>query len=50
MLECLGEPTVTFDPFPFTGDMITAEGRVNTFTYTMLAELADARTRKRATP
>ena len=50
MLACLGEPTVSFEPFPFTSDMITADGRVSTFTSTLLADLEDARTRKRAQP
>ena len=48
MLACLGEPTVSFEPFPFTTDMITEDGRITTFNYTIVADLEDARARKRA--
>ena len=39
-----------FEPFSFTTDTITADGRAVTFTYPLLAELADTRSRKQVRP
>jgi len=46
MVACLGEPTVTFEPFRYVSDMITEDGRKEVFRYPLKVEFEGVRARK----